>query len=244
MKFAMTKLAAATVLAFASTGAMAVPVLSLTIEEIGSSSVGTSAAGAGAGLFYFATSGAVADGSSGISFVSAGTTDGAIIPGTVQGNGDFATGFVYGGTTPNFFANSCGANQTGCTGSIGATYDSGTLTLNLADFGGYYSNFATQFTLFPNGDGVGNDQALVVTASALGAGGLAANQFYYTADWSHTIQASEPGGAFFGGQIADWHLEGVGTVAAAPIPEASTYGMMLAGLGLVGFAVRRRKIQA
>lgn len=32
--------------------------------------------------------------------------------------------------------------------------------------------------------------------------------------------------------------------AAAPIPEASTYGMMLAGLGLVGFAVRRRKLMA
>jgi hypothetical protein len=30
----------------------------------------------------------------------------------------------------------------------------------------------------------------------------------------------------------------------APIPEASTYGMMLAGLGLVGFAVRRRKLMA
>lgn len=32
--------------------------------------------------------------------------------------------------------------------------------------------------------------------------------------------------------------------AMAPIPEASTYGMMLAGLGLVGFAVRRRKLMA
>ena len=31
---------------------------------------------------------------------------------------------------------------------------------------------------------------------------------------------------------------------AAPVPEASTYGMMLAGLGLVGFAVRRRKLVA
>lgn len=29
--------------------------------------------------------------------------------------------------------------------------------------------------------------------------------------------------------------------SAAPVPEAETYGMMLAGLGLVGFAVRRRR---
>jgi hypothetical protein len=33
-------------------------------------------------------------------------------------------------------------------------------------------------------------------------------------------------------------------VAPTPVPEASTYGMMLAGLGLVGFAVRRRKLMA
>ena len=32
--------------------------------------------------------------------------------------------------------------------------------------------------------------------------------------------------------------------APTPVPEASTYGMMLAGLGLVGFAVRRRKLMA
>jgi len=32
--------------------------------------------------------------------------------------------------------------------------------------------------------------------------------------------------------------------AVAAVPEASTYGMMLAGLGLVGFAVRRRKLMA
>lgn len=34
------------------------------------------------------------------------------------------------------------------------------------------------------------------------------------------------------------------TAPTAPVPEASTYGMMLAGLGLVGFAVRRRKLMA
>lgn len=37
---------------------------------------------------------------------------------------------------------------------------------------------------------------------------------------------------------AAFHLTSPGLVAA--VPEASTYGMMLAGLGLVGFAVRRR----
>ena len=32
--------------------------------------------------------------------------------------------------------------------------------------------------------------------------------------------------------------------SAAPVPEPSTYAMLLAGLGLVGFAVRRRAASA
>ncbi|MDO9009088.1 MAG: PEP-CTERM sorting domain-containing protein [Thiobacillus sp.] len=63
--------------------------------------------------------------------------------------------------------------------------------------------------------------------------------FVMTAE--HTIASGEdPDAAGFEGFTAQWRYEGVATVAAAPIPEASTYGMMLAGLGLVGFAVRRR----
>ena len=45
-------------------------------------------------------------------------------------------------------------------------------------------------------------------------------------------------GAFTGVQYG-LHL--VGSASLTPVPEASTYAMMLAGLGLVGFAVRRRK---
>lgn len=53
-----------------------------------------------------------------------------------------------------------------------------------------------------------------------------------TLDYSAVV----PSGSFTGVQYA-LHLQG----SMAPVPEASTYGMMLAGLGLVGFAVRRRK---
>ena len=56
----------------------------------------------------------------------------------------------------------------------------------------------------------------------------------YTLDYTATV----PSGGFKGVQYS-LHLSGVANVAA--VPEASTYGMMLAGLGLVGFAVRRRK---
>jgi hypothetical protein len=55
----------------------------------------------------------------------------------------------------------------------------------------------------------------------------------YTLDYHATVPLGDPSG--FGGVQYALHLE------ALPVPEASTYGMMLAGLGLVSFAVRRRK---
>lgn len=50
--------------------------------------------------------------------------------------------------------------------------------------------------------------------------------------------ASNPGSTY--GTTGTWRFDMV-TISAAPVPEASTYGMMLAGLGLVGFAAARRK---
>jgi hypothetical protein len=59
-----------------------------------------------------------------------------------------------------------------------------------------------------------------------------------TFDYSAIVPVGDPSG--FGGVAYALHMEGSAALTA-PIPEASTYGMMLAGLGLVGFAVRRRK---
>ena len=56
----------------------------------------------------------------------------------------------------------------------------------------------------------------------------------YTASWSSLIV----GGAF-NGNTGYWTFNG--TAVAAPVPEASTYGMMVVGLGLVGAAVMRRR---
>lgn len=57
----------------------------------------------------------------------------------------------------------------------------------------------------------------------------------YVLDYHATVPLGDPSN--FGGVNYALHLEGT----VAMVPEASTYGMMLAGLGLVGFAVRRRK---
>lgn len=64
-----------------------------------------------------------------------------------------------------------------------------------------------------------------------------------TIDYHATVPL---GDSNFGGTQYALHLEGYfstpeGDLIAPPIPEASSYAMMLAGLGLVGFAVRRRR---
>jgi hypothetical protein len=72
--------------------------------------------------------------------------------------------------------------------------------------------------------------------------------------WSSTTEPFNPGYAllfgFFGGFVASTAKDGVagyawavsdGDVGVAAVPEAETYAMMLAGLGLVGAMARRRK---
>lgn len=59
----------------------------------------------------------------------------------------------------------------------------------------------------------------------------------YTLDYAATVPVPQGSIAPFGHTVYRLHLEG--TVQA--VPEASTWGMMLAGLGWVGLAVRRRK---
>jgi hypothetical protein len=51
-------------------------------------------------------------------------------------------------------------------------------------------------------------------------------------------EASKPGSTY--GTTSTWRFDMV-TVNAAPVPEAETYAMMLAGLGLVGFMAARRR---
>ncbi|ODU02198.1 MAG: hypothetical protein BGO62_03575 [Thiobacillus sp. 65-1402] len=104
-------------------------------------------------------------------------------------------------------------------GSATAPTASGTL-------GGAMTADLSAWTAFWNGNNFGQGGIATGTVDALGN---------YNIGWSATVV----GGAF-DGMTGVWTM--TGTVAA--VPEASTYGMMLAGLGLVGFAVRRRKLMA
>lgn len=77
-------------------------------------------------------------------------------------------------------------------------------------------------------DGVHNNGTGIATFAWDGVYGHA-----YTIDYLATVPKADPYG--FGGVGYLLHLQGV-----VAVPEASTYGMLLAGLGLVGFAARRR----
>jgi len=60
--------------------------------------------------------------------------------------------------------------------------------------------------------------------------------------WHATLLSNAVGGtpAQFSGVDAGTILASVTSVTVTPVPEPETYAMMLAGLGLVGFAARRR----
>jgi hypothetical protein len=236
-------------LAGASMGAHALVVDSLTIVEIGgvagmtmsaataSNSVAASPfVGESGGIFYFsavdAGDGATPAAGSKV-FGTTNTTDnffappgnttaGQITMGVVQTTGEMSDGFRYGGTS-NIFTFAPNSVNGALSGTWTGIDGPGQLTLNFAGFGGFWNASGINYNLSPDTGMTTNVQTI-------------SGVTYYTADWQHTITAQED--PDFAGQRADWHIEGV---MVSSVPEASTYGMMLVGLGLVGFAARRRK---
>lgn len=182
-------------------------ILSMTIEEIGvaSGGLGTSAASNAGGEFFAA--GAPADSG----FVSAGSGDGAIIMGQIQGVNIFTPGFSFSGIPafPHTLNNAP-------TGSILG----GAMALDLSGWGTLWSGI--EFILFPDAG------TLLTSVSQLDA-----NHYYYTADWSHVITSAET--PAFAGFPVSWHLEGIATV-----PEPSTLWLLGASaLGLMASRCRK-----
>lgn len=72
-------------------------------------------------------------------------------------------------------------------------------------------------------------------------GATAASKIAFGVDLDGNGSLSATGA--LGNEFGKWNVTADGMVSfanPAPVPEASTYGMMLAGLGLVGFMARRR----
>ena len=207
----------------ASSMAQAASIQSMTIEEIGvaSGGLGTSAnLSVGGEARIYDTSGTLFSGLP-FFFVSAGSTDGAIVMGSLQADGAFTLGFTQGSGYPGKLNTSRGAPS----GSIA----NGVMALDLSGFTGEFGGLS--FSISP-------DNNLITTVSMIDA-----DHFYYTADWTHVVKDGEvynlSTGATnlgFTGWTLAGHLEGV-----AAVPEADTYAMMLAGLGLVGLMANRRR---
>lgn len=231
MNFKMTKIAALAALAFASTGAQAALTSSnfLTIENDAVTSFNASSSS-----FYISSDGALVD-----SFFTMGgskakqalDTQYAYINGT--SNVLDLNGVIEGAVGTFTYYGAPGSNDTGSIGGVSILSASGdTASINMSnwkvDWNGVLDipmgglAWSTGYT-----SGVGN---LTCTAGSGCAVGSA-----YTLKYTATVPAGDASG--FGN--VKYYLELHGTVGA--VPEASTYGMMLAGLGLVGFAVRRRK---
>jgi hypothetical protein len=139
--------------------------------------------------------------------------------------------FAFGSAWVNTYT-AASATQAGVAGGGPAPVFNGPLTNGAftIDMSSFFANWNT--TDFSQGN-----SSVSGTLSNCGAAGCD-----FTMGWDSLIV-----GGPFNGNTGTWVLNG--TIAGAavvppPVPEASTYGMMLAGLGLVGFAVRRRKSMA
>jgi len=91
--------------------------------------------------------------------------------------------------------------------------------------------------------GVAQNFWFLTTSSLSNTGASSKTLFGYDLDGNGALSAT---GAL-GNEFGKWNVtaDGMASFAnPAPVPEASTYGMMLAGLGLVGFMARRRMNRA
>jgi hypothetical protein len=126
-----------------------------------------------------------------------------------------------------------GIEFTGISNYLDFDFDATTLTISsnrhLGSWSGFGSNTfsgfdqtITSFSLFSN--------------NGFSADFLTGFSFTSNSITLDTNNGSVPGG---NSSTAVFIINGV-----APIPEPETYAMMLAGLGLIGFAARRRKLRA
>ena len=221
----MEKIAAGLILALAATGAQAVAVSSITITG-GTFSIGppdplvpcASATSSGfSSCLEIAVGGAniVNAGDIGIAKTDTTAFSPDIVHFNLLGNTSITTGLA-----PTVFAAEPARDwANGFSGDA----TGGAISLNL---GGFYFNW--------NGSNIlqGTDSS-GANGTSTAAVGMIDETGNFDIRWQSAMNTP------FAGQTGYWHLTGT----AALVPEASTYAMMLAGLGLVGGVVARRRGQ-
>ncbi len=219
MKFQMTKIAAAAALAFVSSTAFA--------------GIGDGAVNTGGVFNMYSQDGldqaqVVGDGEFAIN-----------VDATIAGWVDQDAGtWGVSSTAPFYGLTWTASNGTLITTAGDYVLDTATGAVSAAPLGAVVSDGMMHFSV-----GAGQAAGAIDFAWSTNTGIRVVNVWNVNMDGSLTA-ASVPGmeNGPFGGFNAAFNFSGANLIT--PVPEASTYGMMLAGLGLVGFAVRRRKLMA
>ena len=155
---------------------------------------------------------------------SAATLDDSLLNGVLDADGvhgnagnPVVTGLFYGLPLYGYFAHSVGTIQDPDPDAITMTLDTDTMAPS-ADFSGFFAewNFSA---LLQGGTATGTAAWLTLP---LGGGPAT---FNFDVHWTH--------------DTTTWNLLGTGMVMM--VPEAETWAMMVAGLGLVGATVGRRR---
>lgn len=219
-----TKILVAALLATASMGANAAAVTSMTLADTINATSGAGVLGTDgkSGAFRFNTINA--NTYAGASLFS-GDVGGGVINLAGAAAGTFTSGFI--------FASSPFVPDT--VGPIVADITAGVLTISSLPWGGLYGPLSPasgfQFNLPPDANTL-VVKNLIQTAT---------DTYAYRISWSHLITDEEDPSGAYAGFNARWFVEGTMSTAVAAVPEPETYAMMLAGLGMVGFAGMRRK---
>jgi hypothetical protein len=229
MNFNMTKIAAALALTVAASAAQAV--------VVGPTNMQITSATFGMGAFTGGKSFAVAlIGTNDISdqYNPAGwNTAAAQTTGVMASGASLSFAFGTGATDQvNAFFD---ATAPGATGGGLAPVFNGTLVngnVSSIDMNSFFANWGGTNFNQGNAAQTGNGNNPLVTNLTLS--GCTVSGCNWTMSWKSTIH-----GGPFDTQKGTWGMSGTISAVAA-VPEASTYGMMMAGLGLVGFAARRR----
>ena len=214
MKFTMNKMAVTlAALSMTANGAYAAAVTGMTLSD-SLTLAGALGTDGYQGAYFFGALPSQAN--RGALLFTGDVNSGIINVNSANAPSSFTTGFLFGGSPllPN------------TTGPISIDITDTTMTVNNLPWGNYYEAALFQFNMTP-------DQAPTYTLVQINA-----TDYAYRMQFSHMITSAEDPIGTYAGLTGYWILEGTMTTA---VPEASTYGMMLAGLGLVSAVARRRK---
>ena len=247
MNCTMTKIAAALTLAMVTNGAYALSVNSVsiadTINNSGTAGLGDDVVGTDgkSGAFQFQSFGDIDLGTYSRASLWMGNLNGGLINITGGAPLQFTSGFNWGGSDFQPFnakvesgvivsgsgditwATSAAADAA----AIGTVLSGSDLIINNFEWAGYYTATNFYYALSP-------DAGSLVVQNLIKTG---ANAYAYRLTFQHEITTADDPSLSYSGFVTRWVLEGTVTT----VPEASTYGMMLSGLGLLGAAVARRR---